>query len=247
MESLIPISATWWNLLVLALVLVGIFIGIGFLERLIEMSNAFRYVRKPAREIIRVVRILFEPVAVFLLAFVFVLINHLEHGALILLLIVISFNHLRNYVSGRILLLENAIQPGDEIKVGDVQGKILFMGRLGIKLRNQEGFVHLNFHRIFSDGYARLSSRDAGEYVTLEIAPHKMQGDVDYNHQIATLLAAAPYVDWHLTPSIKEKDETTATHQARVLLKKEAHLTDLISLLSEKGFLTKTLFGHFED
>jgi len=241
MEVLIPITATWWNLLVLALVLVGIYLGLGFLERLIETS------RKTSREIIRVVRILFEPIAVFLLAFVFVLINHLEHGALILLLIVISFSHLRNYVSGRILLLENAIQPGDEIKIGSIQGKILFMGRLGIKLRNQEGFIHLNFHRIFSEGYARLSSRDAGEFVTLEIVPEQVENGIDYRHKIASLLAAAPYVDWHLKPSVKEKDQSTATHQARVLLKKEAHLTDLISLLSEKGFLTTTLFGHFED
>ena len=87
MENLAAISATWLNLLFLALALAGFYLAMGFVERLLDLSNTFRYVRGPVRESLRVARILFEPVAAFLLAFVFVLINHFEHGALILLLV----------------------------------------------------------------------------------------------------------------------------------------------------------------
>lgn len=247
MEYLAPISATWWNLLVLALALTGVYLGLGFLERLLDLSNTFRYFRGPVRESLRIARILFEPVAAFLLAFVFALINHVEHGALLILVIIVSFPHLRNYVSGRLLMLENSLQVGDEIDVGSIKGKVQQLGRLGLKLRNPGGLHHLNYQKLFSVGYARTSSANTGEYVTLEISPESTKTGNNDKQRIATVLASAPYVDWHLPPSLVKIGEQEDNFRARVQLKKEAHLKDLVALLKEKGYLSNVLHGHFED
>lgn len=247
MENFPLIDATWWNLLVLALVLTGIYLGLGILERTVGLSNAFRYIRGPIREILRVAYILFEPAAAFLLAFVFVLINHLEHGALVLLVVIVSFPHLRNYVSGRFLLLENALHPGDEISLEKLTGVIQQFGRLGLKLRNQEGLFHVNYQRMFTEGYVRKTSANSGEYVTLEINPHTTNPGNNEKQRIATVLAAAPYVDWHVRPSLEEIDEDKKAFRARVQLKKEAHLKDLVELLNEKGYLSSVLYGHSGD
>ncbi len=259
MENLVPISTSWWNLLLLALALAAVQVGIRFLQRLLDLSNTFRSVRGPVRSFLRIARVMFEPVATFLLAFVFVLINHLEHGALIVLAVVVSFPHLRNYVSGRLLMLENTLQEGDEIKFGSLTGKVRQLGRMGLKLRNPEGLIHINYKTLFTEGYTRLSSASSGEYVTLEIwhesepesrSESKPEGTHSANNdkqRIAIVLASAPYVDWHLRPHLEQIGEKASNFRARVQLKKEAHLKDLIELLREKGFLSKIIYGQTVD
>ncbi len=251
MENLVPIETTWWNLMLLALVLAAIHVGMGFLQRLLGLSTAFRSVRRPVQASLRIARIMFEPVATFLLAFVFVLINHLEHGALVLLAVIVSFPHLRNYISGRLLMLENTLQEGDEINFANLTGKIQQLGRLGLKLRNTEGLIHVNYQRLFAEGYTRVSSANSGEYVTLEISPEistedKKAGSND-KQRIATVLASAPYVDWHLRPYLEQIGEQSSNYRARVQLKKEAHLKDLVELLKEKGFLSSVIYGQSAD
>ena len=100
---------------------------------------------------------------------------------------------------------------------------------------------------MFSEGYARTSSANTGEFVTLEISPAKVQPGNNEKQRIATVLASAPYVDWHLRPSLEEMEKEKSLYRARVQLKKEAHLKDLVGLLKEKGYQSNILHGRFED
>lgn len=241
MEGLANINASWWSLLWLTLTLVAIYIGLRFLTRLFGVLNFSPWLRGPGREVLRKLLVLFEPVSAFLVGFLFVFINPLEHGIMVVLVIAALFPHLRNYLTGRLVMLENDLKTDDEVVSGNVAGKVLFRGRLGIKILGEKGPIHLGYMQLLQQGYEKLSGYASGEYVRFQLEALPEAVEKNPHRKIMHILSASPYVDWHSNPEVTQESEEPPIWVARVLLRTESHYLDLAEMLREKGFNCKRL------
>ena len=239
MEALAQMNASWWSLLWLASALVAIFLGLNFLRRLFDALSFSPWLRGSGREILRKLLVLFEPVSAFLVGFMFVFINPLEHGIMVVLLIAALFPHLREYLTGRLLILENNLEKDDEIISGSISGKVLFLGRMGLKVLGEKGPIHLSYMNLLKTGYEKISGYESGEYVRF-LLDSSSEGNIQNQHRaIVHTLSASPFVDWNTHPEVSLHSETPPVWEARVLLRCESHYEDLAEMLREKGFNSK--------
>lgn len=241
METLSHINASWWSLLWLTGALVAIFLGLNFLTRLFDALTFSPWLRGPGREILRKLLVLFEPVSAFLIGFMFVFINPIEHGIMVVLLITALFPHLREYLTGRLLILENNLEKDDEIITGAIEGKVMFLGRMGLKILGERGPIHVSYRKLLEVGYEKISGYETGEYVRF-LMDSQAEGNLQaQNRLIVHTLSASPFVDWNTHPEVSLHTETPPVWEARVLLRCESHFEDLAELLREKGFNSNRL------
>ena len=136
MEDIFRSYSSWWWLLVLTAVLLGLYFTFGFFDNLIAVIKVRRGWRTSLRRTLRVVRITFEPLAIAIWTGTLILINPVIHGLLLLVGMALIHTHVRNYLSGRIFLLENSLREGAALMLQGEKGEIVRMGRLGMKIRN---------------------------------------------------------------------------------------------------------------
>ena len=138
------LSISWSRWFVLILIVIGVFMLVGFIIKLIERNirtgnlsgRTIRYLRK--------FRNLLEPFGVSIIVMAFVLINPVVHGSLILVSLALAFIPLRNYLTGHLLLLNDAFSEGERIKVNSNEGVIDEIDRLGLTLQTKEGIRFIN-------------------------------------------------------------------------------------------------------
>lgn len=234
MEELLP-HATWGRFILLGLLLL-----LGYwLVRL-----ALRWLRRatlphPLRWLPRVGRAvyaLYEPVAVLLLLGTFVLINPILHGSLLLLLAILSFSQLKNYVVGRILELSGKLQEGAQLRAGQADGIVRRLGHTGIYLQDSEGLHFINYHRLTEEGYILFSKGQVGGFCHLRIRPDEKNTEKQHALRLMDLLAKTPYLDWNHGPAITATDKAVSEMEAKVFLREEKQLPELLSLIQEWGY-----------
>ena len=163
METLITSTGSWWWLFLTAALLLGLYFLLEFGWRLVDGLKLRPGLRDFVRRWLWRGRIVYEPVAIGILVVAFVLINPFVHGIAVGILIAGAFMHFRNYLSGRMLRLENSLRIGEVITSGEIEGVITRMGRLGIKLREGGGLRHVGYHQLVSEGYVLVSGSETGE------------------------------------------------------------------------------------
>ncbi|MEL6865219.1 MAG: hypothetical protein AAFP19_12405 [Bacteroidota bacterium] len=242
MESEMIIYMTWWRFLTSALLLLlGYFLlqvayrGLGrlsFLERFQPLL----------RERLRQVLLLYELIALLVLLSIFILINPIFHGLLtilfLLLVLVGGFKPLKSYFAGKIVQLNGTIDKGIQLKVNNLQGIIVALGRFGIQLKTSKGLHILSYDQLLIDGYMLLSGEEIGGFYQLKISPSEGNERKDHGTYLTDLLATTPYLDWSHKPEISI-GQTPEQVIATVLVKEESHLYDLIALLDEWGYVCK--------
>jgi len=184
--------------------------------------------------------IVYELLAIVILAGIFMLINPYLHGIILLILAIGSFTYLRSYISGRWIQYDNSITEGVEMKTADLQGVVLGMDRTKMRLQTSEGLHYLNYHQLLNDGYTLVSGDEIGGYYHLELSPQAtLEGIKNHRLHLLDLFVMAPYVDWHHKPELFEDDDVPNTVDARILLREESHLHELIALIREWGYQCK--------
>ena len=139
MESLLESQFTWTNLLVAAVLLVGFYFLLQFVKELLSRASFFGDFQKDIKAIINYLLLICEPIAVLIVVGIFILINPVFHGLLALLVLLGGYNHVKNYLNGRIVLYDPAISIGRRIKTKDIQGIISSTGRIGTPIANRQG------------------------------------------------------------------------------------------------------------
>lgn len=233
MEDLLP-QFSWNRLLAMALALGILYFVVQWLAYRLKRLVLPRAV-KASKYLARFLMVIYEPVAVVLLAGAFFLIHPILHGLLLVLLVIVSYKHLRNYVSGRIVQLGRDWQPGSQLEAGATKGVITRMGRLGIYLRDNEGQHYIGYASILNNGYTLFTDKSSGGFHHLEIS----LADTELNiQQLEDRLIKIPYLDWSYKPVL---ENTSSGLEARVFLKDDKQLPDMLELLSEWGYKSKVL------
>ncbi len=236
MDVIFRSYSSWWWLLVITVLLLGLFFLLGFLDSLMAVLKIRRRWRSGLQGSLRVIRILFEPVALGVWLAGLILINPVIHGILILAGTALIHTHVRNYLSGRIFLLENSLKEGGSLVLQGEKAEIVRMGRLGIKLRTEDGLQHIGYQDLANGGYVLASGSETGEFFNLLIR----RVEPDKKHKAAPdlrdLLATSPYVDWSFEPVLVKDPEQVDLWRARIQLSTQTHLPELVQLLGEWGY-----------
>ncbi|MEO1258949.1 MAG: mechanosensitive ion channel domain-containing protein [Bacteroidota bacterium] len=230
------LNYTWGNCLAVVLALGILYFLLRFLERWQGKLEILGPRQNKVREFIHVVLLVFEPIALLVLGVVFILVNPLPHGVAIGLVLLIGFDHFRSYFGGRLIQFDKNIKTGYRISIGNNEGIIDKIGRLGLRLKTSKGQQFHNYSQIMSEGYLVHAGDEVGGFYLLEIASGEKENKNLLNEIMMDILVATPYVDWGSKPELEYSNSLPGTFTARVSLKEENHLRDLIELLEEKGF-----------
>ncbi len=232
---------TWWRFFLTALFFFGLYFLLHFINRVLIKYNFLGKFQSNIKSIIKHSLLIFEAVALLILGGAFILINPIYHGILALVILAAGFNHVKNYFSGRIVQFDQSIEDGKRLKTLDSQGVIFKLGRLGLKLRTQKGVQFVNYSNLISNGYTLLSGEEVGGFYELEIQPKDLEIKKDYFSFLEDLFTTAPYLDLRFKPQVESINVESKTFLARVEVKEESHLQDLVTMIRERNFTCKVI------
>ena len=81
-----------------------------------------------------------------------------------------------------------------------------------------------------------LSGEEIGGYYQLKIMPNEVNDRINYKIKLIDLFASVPYLDRKHTPEILVSNDVPNQINAKIMVKEERHLYELISLIKEWGF-----------
>jgi hypothetical protein len=237
LETLIMFQTTWLQLGWAALGLGLLFTLLKLLERWLALGKTAgpplpdylrtRFIRWLGRALV-----LFDLLAVAILGLTFVFIHPVRHGMLTAVIVVAGFSSLRNFINGRLLLLDKSIAGADHIRVGKREGRIAKRGRFGLYLRTVEGLVHVPYTQVVETGFSLVSGGNMGSFRHLHLRPHeKNEGEPE---SLRHLLAYAPYLDRERPAELTPLPDGSCS--AKLILRQSRYLPDLILLLQEAGW-----------
>ena len=114
---------------------------------------------------------LYEIIVFLILGSILIFINPVLHGVILLAIVVFGFSHIRNYVSGRLVLLDDNLSVGKRLKVGQIKGVIVKLGLFDIQIRTALGISFVNYVRLFQEGYSLIDVEEIGGFYEFELKP----------------------------------------------------------------------------
>ncbi len=241
-NEIIPLTkVTWWRFFLTALFFFGLYFLLHFSNRILIKYNFLGKFQNHIKTAIKHALLIFEAVALLILGGAFILINPIYHGFLALIILLAGFNHIKNYFSGRIVQFDQSVEEGKRLKTLDSQGVIFKTGRLGLKLRTQKGVQFINYSNLVANGYTLLSGEEVGGFYEIEIQPNNLEEKKDYYTFLTDFFTTAPYLDLRHRPHLEILNDESKTILARVEVKEESHLQDLMTLIKERNFSCKVI------
>lgn len=229
---------TWTTFFSIALLLFITFVVLRFLQELLDRSNLFGKYQATAEYYLHRILLVYELLVVLVLGASFILVAPFLHGLIVAALFAGAFPHIRNYICGRVVQFDKGIQVGNRLRFGDYSGTIAGIQRVGLKLRTGKGLRFINYSNLLKDGYLLLAGEEIGGFYRLQITPQEGNEIKNTRSKLLDILHATPYLDWQQRPIIKSATDSD-TLDARVVLREERHLPDLIQLLEEWGYAVK--------
>ena len=227
---------SWTGFLTLSIGLLGLYFILQAAYRLSQRTSILGRWQGRVIDRIRQTLLIYEPIALFLLVGAFILINPILHGILIAFLLLTGFSHLRNYISGRIILFETPNLRGKRMRTGGVEGIVAQAGRLGLQVETSEGLHSLYYSQIQANGYTLLAGEEIGGVFQLYIESKGEEKSIKNPVHLLDQLATAPYVDWNHKPELLHTYIDKEGVQVRIWVQEESHLYDLLSLIQEWGY-----------
>ena len=234
MDQLLTAYFSWTDLLLAALLLYGIYAVLLLLRDRLERTKRVEGFRAATYGIVAPFLLLYQPLTVLVLALIFVFINPVLHGAVLLLLIAAGFSRIRDYLSGRIILFNPLIAVGKRMRTDKSTGVISKISRIGLYLQTGEGLHFVNYSTLLTQGYSLITGKDIGGYYQLHITPP--EGAKEPLQVLADRLTTTPYLDRSFRPELAYGGREQQRIDARVSVREELHLTELLALLNEWGY-----------
>ena len=242
MENFFANQFSWSYLLLISTILIIVYIVLQSSLRFFKRVNIFGNLQQPLKNITHFLLLTFEPLALLIWLTTFVLINYTFHGLLALLFLILGFSFIRDYINGQIVKFDPLFIKGKQLRASKVEGIIFSLGKLGIKVKTNRGIQFLNYSELTKQGYLLLSGEEISGFNKLEIGiPEKSDSKKtqdNFQYQLTDLLAFSPYLDWNHKPEIMPSNNPNLLN-AKVLVREEQHLHELISSIKEWGYTCK--------
>lgn len=206
-----------------------------FLQRQIHQLPVTLKFKDRLSNTLRSLLLLYDLIFVVVTASVFILLNPVWHGLVILFLVSITFPLMRNYMIGRFLCFDPEFQQGKRITVGKDTGVINKMNRLGIYMITNNGMKYINYMILQERGFSLLTDSLMQEYCDLNISANEQDPSNLSAEMLLYKLMGVPYLDSEYRPTLISND-ADIKFQIRVLIRKGNHRQELISLIKDWGY-----------
>lgn len=229
------VQYSWRSFFIQLVGLILVYLLLGLLHRLLKRGNFLGRYQRVTFRIFSYIYATSLPLIILHLTMVFVLIKPMLHGLIIATTLLLTFEHLRNYISGIILRFGNRLRIGTRLTSSSHQGIVDELSPFDVRLRTSTGISQVGYHHLVQQGFSMTTIEQKGRLLNLKITRSSKARDTLDVEKIPQLLANNPYVDWNHRPVIgagKEKD----TLEANILLKEESNIDDLQLLLEEWGY-----------
>ena len=178
----------------------------------------------------------YEIIVFLILGSVLIFINPILHGSILLAVVLFSFSHIKNYVSGKIASLDDNLSVGKRLDIGSAKGVIVKMAQLGIQLRTSTGIRFVSYTKLFSEGYNLVAVEEIGGFYQFELLPDNKNSSSNHIQRLSDEFLMTPYIDPSRQPELIFTDNETQTMEARILIREDSNLDDLIQLINEWGY-----------
>jgi hypothetical protein len=236
MEEIANIRMSWFSLLLLGALLVGGYFLLQLLKRILLDAPLTQNFSEPLRMGLEKFTLMYEPLAIILLAVVFVYINPIVHGSITLIMLLLGFQHLRDYLSGRLVLLGEGVVKGTVLEVGERRGTVARLGRLGLRLQTDGGVHHIGYGQLVRKGYTSFSNEEeVGKFRSFYISLPKERERSEQLAGFMDLLTTSPFIDWSYKPQVAEKRGDPRNLKVTAFFREERHFLEFSRLIDEWG------------
>lgn len=180
------------------------------------------------------VRVIYLPVALVLAIILLVFVNPLPHALLVAGFVVLGWNPLRNFISGRLLEATTHLSQGQEITVGDQDGTIQSLEPLSLLLQTEEGTKVIPYRELQRTGFTiRRGARISGmrEFFLQPVT----EAAAEFSF-LRDRLFICPYLDWATEPEIAPTGEASPRFRVRLLMEDEKYWPGMRQLVKEWGY-----------
>ena len=236
LEDILYFDYTWWNLFVVVLVFSALYLTLMFAKRIVIGATFTGRTRPFVLKMIDKSLILIEPIAVITVIAIFIVIRPTLHGLIAGLILLLGFVHIRNYIHGRLIHLYGVIKLGAHIKIDNREGIISEIGRLGLRIKSNDGLHYIPNHALIQSGYILSAVNEVGGYYNLRISANLIKERAQAIKVLSEVLISSPFIDGDHKPEISRSITTEDALDVKILVKEESHLFDLISVLKENEF-----------
>jgi hypothetical protein len=233
MEILLKPYFTYTNLLVEILILWGVYWLLTVLHKRMRKGVIFGKYQQRVTDLLSTFLLLYEPLTILLITIVFIFINPVMHGIILLLLTIAGFNRIRDYLSGRIILATSLVVEGKRLKSPKASGVISRIGRIGVYLQTGDSLSFVNYTNLLTEGYSLGTGQKIGGYYQLNINPPETANPL---RELAQKFVSAPYLDRSFKPELSFDENSKSLIRARIAVREEEHLRELMELMGEWGF-----------
>lgn len=233
MEALMKPYFTYTNLLVEILILWGVYWLLTVVLKRMRNGVLFGKYQQRIVDFLDTFLLLYEPITVLLITIVFIFINPVMHGIILLLLTVAGFNRIRDYLSGRIILATSLVGEGKQLKSPQASGVISRIGRIGLYLQTGDSLSFVNYSKLLTGGYSLGTGQKVGGYYQLNVELPETDNPLP---ELARKFVSAPYLDRSFKPELNLDEKSGKRIRARIAVREEEHLRELLALMGEWGF-----------
>ncbi len=229
-------TTSWSDLFIGVLIMAAIYILLIFLASFTKQSYFTGNNGEAISRRLKTAIVIFEPLAIIILLVIFILIRPALHGLAVGIILLLAYFPLRNYIDGRLFLMNNKIEKGQHLKVGEVDGILQRVGRLGIVLRTGEGTRFVNYSTLIRDGYTMLKDDTSGGFHRLSLTLAETDTPEKQYRTFENKLLDCPYLDWTYKPEFEMGNHPDEPQQLKFLLNKDKHLEYFKQWVEENGF-----------
>ncbi len=237
METIINNSFNWVDFLTATVILVIIWFLLKFLIRILGKAPFLGKYQPVVFRSIKYLILLFEPLALAVLVSIFVLINPLFHGLVFCWIFLTGFYQIQNYFNGLVVRFDNSISVGKNLSTNNLKGIISKMDRSGMQLKTEQGLHFISYSNMLREGYMLVSGEEIGGLYNLIITSSTNENIAYTMTKLKNLIITTPYIDWNHKPEFMFSGEEEEQVTARIVLKDESHLNQLIALINEWGYV----------
>lgn len=237
MEQWMTSYYSWTDFFAAAVVLWALYFVLKFLQqRLVKGQLLGGALQAKSEKWLHGIILLYEPFVILILILIFVFIQPVLHSFLLLLLLLAGFARLKDYLSGRLILFNPLVGKGKRLKVGKTEGVVAKISGIGLYLQTNEGLHFVNYSQLLTKGYAIVSGKEIGGYYQLVITTPEDNEVQQSIRDLKNRLLTTPYLNKDYEPELTAADEAEDQINARISVREEKHLNELLLLLKEWGY-----------
>lgn len=228
------IEISWAKWIFTTLLVFGIYWVIRIADNIFEKASLLGGWQEKVYRFIHKVFVMAEPISLLVVLASFIFINPIVHGIMALVLLLISYEIIKSYFSGKVLQIKGELYEGQKIKVNQTEGFIQEIGRTNLTLQTKQGMEYLSYVQLFGDGYTQLQGKKIGGLQALIINGENTEDKLTIQH-IQDKLWESPYLDWSFDPEVSITNVQNQ-FEVKVLLREKTHLEDFKNLINAWGY-----------